>query len=219
MSMDEEEWRDIPGHEGRYQVSDRGRVKSLDRIIERPIGKGRTPTATTRIFAPGMMLAPGRAGHGYQTVVICKGKNSRSYCVHVLVLMAFSGPRPVKGVSRHLDGNKDNNRASNLVWGTYKENSADAARHGTTIRGSAFKTAKLSDREVSEIRALRGALPQSVLARAFLVSPSAIQGVIDGRTWKHAPVMPFDEAHALRASARSFQANARHWLKQRGALR
>lgn len=53
--------------------------------------------------------------------------------VHLLILEAFQGPRPEGTVTRHLDGDKTNNRLSNLRRGTPAENSQDAMRHGTHI--------------------------------------------------------------------------------------
>jgi hypothetical protein len=171
-----EQWRDIPGYEGAYQVSDQGRVRSLDRRVLHSDGGVR--------FHKGRVLHPGLASNGYFTVAVGR-RNSR--CLHDLVLTVFAGPRPLpEAVGRHLDGNKANNTASNLCWGTRKENSADSDLHGTHPRGSQKPQAKLTETAACEIRHLRRFVSQSELARRYSVSPSAIQAIHDGRTWTHA---------------------------------
>ena len=107
------EWRDVPGFEGRYQVSDDGRVLSLPRY-----GAG------------GRMLKLAPTGKGYRSVSLSLAGASRGRLVHQLVLLAFVGPRPADAVTRHLDGDPTNNALSNIVYGTPVENRADMRRHG-----------------------------------------------------------------------------------------
>lgn len=87
---------------------------------------------------------------GYPSVrIVLNGKRIR-YSVHRLVAMTFLSDRPSdKHEVRHLDGNKLNAHASNLAWGTRKENADDRERHGTTSRGDAHGIAikKSSHRE------------------------------------------------------------------------
>lgn len=79
-------WKAIPGYEGKYEVSDLGRVRSLTRRV-RVVPHG---IETTRIVQ-GRILRPGKVKDGHVTVAVGKG-NSRP--VHQLVLEAFVGPRP-----------------------------------------------------------------------------------------------------------------------------
>lgn len=109
-----ETWKDIPGYEGRYQVSDEGRVRSLDRPI-RVVCHG---VEAVRI-AKGKLLRPGRNKSGHVTVAIGKG-NSRQ--VHQLVLEAFVSPRPAGCEVLHLNHNPADNRLENLRYGTRSEN-------------------------------------------------------------------------------------------------
>lgn len=52
--------------------------------------------------------------------------------LHYLVVRAFHGTKPFpKAVTRHLDGNAQNNRPENLCWGTVRENVHDSIKHGT----------------------------------------------------------------------------------------
>ena len=117
-----EEWRDVPGWEGRYRVSDLGRVESVERIV--PCGDG---TRTVRQC----FLLPGLTPKGYERVVL-QGDGARSkQKVHRLVMLAFVGPCPEGLETRHRDGDKRRNHLANLLYGTSSENTFDAVRHGT----------------------------------------------------------------------------------------
>lgn len=105
-----EEWKPVVGHEESYEVSDLGRVRSLDREV--PCFNG-----TRRM--KGRILKPGPNNSGHVTVAIGQ-RNSR--LVHTLVLEAFVGPRPEGCDSLHLNHNPKDNRLSNLKWGTRGEN-------------------------------------------------------------------------------------------------
>ena len=107
-------WKNIPGYEGRYQVSNLGAVRSLDHPV-RVVARG---TEATRL-SPGKLLRPGKMNSGHVTVALGKG-NSR--CVHQLVLEAFVGPRPKGHEVLHLNHNPSDNRLANLKYGTRSEN-------------------------------------------------------------------------------------------------
>lgn len=107
-------WKAVVGHEGQYEVSNLGRVRSLTRYV-RLVAKG---TETSRI-SHGRILLPGRSRTGHMSVVIGKG-NSRM--VHQLVLEAFVGPRPPDTEALHLNHNPSDNKVTNLRWGTRQEN-------------------------------------------------------------------------------------------------
>lgn len=109
-------WKDVVGHEGAYQVSDQGRVRSLDHRV-RLVAKG---VETTRL-SPGKILKPGKQlKSGHLSVAIGKG-NSRP--VHQLVLEAFRGPRPPNCIDTlHEDHDPSNNKLGNIRWGTRSEN-------------------------------------------------------------------------------------------------
>ena len=164
-----ETWIAVPGREGEYEVSDLGRVRSLDReVIHQMKGK---------------LLRPGRSSNGYPSVVMGQ-KDSRT--VHSIVAAAFLGPCPAGQQVRHRDGDRANPAVVNLLYGTPVENRADAERHQTVVKGSQYRSAKLTEAKARRIRALRGKVSQSILARRFGVSPATVQAVHDGRTWRHA---------------------------------
>lgn len=108
--MNHEIWRDVPGFEGKYQVSNLGRVKSLDRIDS--IGRRRT----------GVLLKPWKERNGYRLVSIMSGDKQRRYYVHRLVAETFIGPLPDGYEVNHKDEDKTNNTAGNLEYLTHKDN-------------------------------------------------------------------------------------------------
>lgn len=115
-----EEWRDIPGFEGMYQVSSLGRVKSLPRA-RRGRGKGLH-------MVPGRILKPIRVGD-YLGFQLCNIKTYTRYC-HRLVAECFLDKVEGKTNVNHIDGNKKNNIYTNLEWCTSKENAVHAFKIG-----------------------------------------------------------------------------------------
>lgn len=108
--------------------------------------------------------------------------------VHVLVALAFHGPKPEGYECRHLNGDRNDNRPENLSWGTHKQNAEDAIRHGTTLRGVRHPRAgaKLTDHAVREIRQCANAgMKNRILAMMFGVSPRTIRTVVQREAWRH----------------------------------
>ena len=119
-------WRDIPGYEGSYQVSSKGRVRSLPRVV--PVYDRVRQVSYVRL-CPGKILREAvcdRAGH----VSVHLGKYSRGIPVHQLVMLAFHGYPPPGMEARHLNGNPKDNRPENLKYGTHSENMLDMYRDG-----------------------------------------------------------------------------------------
>ena len=168
---DLEIWKPIVGFEGRYEVSNHGRVKSLLRC------RG----TTERILKP---FTNNQVGH--LSVRLYARRERRGSLVHRLVLTAFVGPCPSGTECRHLDGNPTNNHVGNLCWGTRTENMADNIRHGTIAIGIRNGNAKLTDDGVREIRELlKQGLSQRKIARLFSVGHDAISAINTDRLWKH----------------------------------
>lgn len=111
--MTGEVWRPVVGFEGRYEVSDAGRVAGLCR--------------------GGRVLSQFVDACGYYRLGLYKTSGRRvNKRVHTLVAEAFIGPRPrPDAVARHLDGDSLNNIPANLAWGTVSENVVDSIEHGT----------------------------------------------------------------------------------------
>lgn len=125
-----EKWLPVVGYEGFYEVSDHGRVRSVDRVITR-ISRGKAVDVhyNSRELSPGS-IPP----YGYLFIVLSRGNRPSNALVHALVLEAFVGPCPAGMEARHLDGKPANNQLSNLLWDTHRANCDDRAIHGTSGR-------------------------------------------------------------------------------------
>lgn len=111
-------WLPVVGYEGLYEVSDQGRVRSLDRYEQVRSRSGNL----YRQFFPGALKAQ-RLRPAYLAVHLSKDNKPATRYVHALVAEAFLGKRPEGMVVNHIDENKLNNKADNLEWATYMENS------------------------------------------------------------------------------------------------
>lgn len=123
--MPREEWRPAPGWSA-YEVSSRGRVRSVDRVLADGRGAG------------GKLLKPSRDKDGYLYATLSDG--SRRWRVHVarLVLFAFAGWPEEPGMEAcHRNGRRWDCRRANLYWGTKPENRADRERHRARRAGRA----------------------------------------------------------------------------------
>lgn len=111
-----EQWKDVVGYEGYYEVSDHGNVRSLDKEVRTNIRH-----VKSRIIK-GKVLKPYKKNHGYYAVSLSKDGKWFTTEIHRLVAKAFL-PNPMnKKVVNHKDGNKLNNHIDNLEWTSYKEN-------------------------------------------------------------------------------------------------
>lgn len=169
-----EEWRPIAGYEGVYEVSNFGRVRSLDRWVRANSGWRKTEI---RYFTPS---SSGRSKK-YKRVLL--RNPDKQHPVHQLVLEAFVGPRPENCEVRHLDGDPSNNRLDNLAWGTKAENQADKIRHGTILYGTANPASKLTEADILAIRASNKR--QVDLAQIYGVSQPIISAIRLRKIWKH----------------------------------
>ena len=114
-----ETWIPIPGYEGLYDVSDLGRVRSLDRLDAR--GHARRE----------MVLKPRTSNKRHYVVLYTNGVRRRNSKVHRLVLEAFMGPCPDGLEGCHLNDDPTDNRLENLRWDTQSANMLDSVRNGT----------------------------------------------------------------------------------------
>lgn len=163
-------WKDIPGYEGKYQVSNMGRVKSLSRKVRCTHGAYRT--LAERI------LRPGKRADGHTSVVLGHGAHGSQ--VHQLVMLAFVGPPPDKHEVCHINGNPQDNRLENLRYDTRTQNILDVYRTGRAWR-------KLTLAEVYEIRAdLNAGMKGSNVARKYGISQTTVSAIKTGRTYSWA---------------------------------
>lgn len=173
-----EEWRPAPRFAGFYEVSDLGRVRSVDRVVTRDYGDGRTTTVKRRGKLMKFDYRDGYAAVRMQA----NGFSFKAY-VHRLVCEAFHGPQPSseKSMVAHNDGNPSNNTPGNLRWATPGENQRDRENHGTHNRGERSYLSKLTWDAAAEIRASNDSTTH--LAAKFGVTPANIRMIRRGLTW------------------------------------
>ena len=133
--MQKEIWKDVEGYEGYYQVSDYGRVKSLDRLI--------TQRNYKRLMR-GKILRPTLDGHGYHVYGLSKKGKVKNYRSHVLVAMAFLNHKPngFELVVDHKDDDPSNNNVDNIQIVTHRYNISKSKRGNSKYTGVCWHKGK-----------------------------------------------------------------------------
>ena len=117
-------WKPIVGYEGFYEISNKGRVRSLDRVIYFRNNKGKRKYL-------GKILKP-KYRNGYQFINLNKNKKCQTFSIHRLVALHFiPNPNNYKLVN-HKDGIKSNNNIENLEWCDYSYNLKHARENNLT---------------------------------------------------------------------------------------
>ena len=107
-----EKWKDIKDYEGRYQISNLGRCKSLRRMNWNGVGYWESPE---------LILKP-LSTRGYHMYILRKNSTHKAMSVHQLVGKYFiPNPNNLPEIN-HIDRNKHNNKVSNLEWMTHADN-------------------------------------------------------------------------------------------------
>lgn len=117
--MEQEIWKDIPEYEGLYQVSNLGRVRSLDRFISQSAGLGKS---SYKKKIKGKLMSPAPNGSGYLQVNLCRNNNRKKCFVHRVVYECFIGPIPEHKEVNHINHSKIDNRVKNLELSTRQQN-------------------------------------------------------------------------------------------------
>lgn len=167
-------WRDVPGYIGRYQVSNFGDIKSVDRFCR---------SRYSMRICKGVPLKKFNDGSGYWYVNLSNGKSAKKIAVHRIVLMAFIGPPMANQQACHNDGVRSNSRLSNLRWDTAKGNMADKTAHGTSAIGEKNPQSVLTEKQVLEI--LKSKQSSLKLAPTYGVASSMIRAVRLKQNWAH----------------------------------
>ena len=173
-----EQWRDIEKFVGSYQVSDCGRVRSL----ERRVLHARNITRRVR----GRILRSPQGSKGYPCVDLRADGVRVTRMVHGLVLEGFVGKCPPGMQACHGDNNRANDRLDNLRWDTPKVVQAKRVAHGTTNRGERCGRAKLTEADVERIRDL-GACGEThrAIGPHLGVGKSIVGSILRGENWAH----------------------------------
>ena len=124
-------WKDIENYEGYYQISNLGRVKSLNRTVKRSDGRVEYRKGTlmkTRISNSNK--AKNKNASDRESITLNKDGNTKYHLIHRLVAKAFIPNPENKKTVNHIDGNPLNNIVTNLEWATYSENVKHAYDNG-----------------------------------------------------------------------------------------
>ena len=168
-----EEWKDIKGYEGRYQVSNMGRIKSLPRM-------------TRTGYRNGVMLKPIKSSLGYMLV----GLSRKLYKVHRLVAETFlDNPQNLKYIN-HKDEDKTNNCVSNLEWCTCEYNNNYGTRNQRISLNSSRKRkilqCDLSGNVIKEWESIMSASKYYGVTRTNICSCcNGRQKTSAGYTWRY----------------------------------
>lgn len=170
-------WKDIPGYKGLYQASNRGRLRSLARVVKK--SNGSTQTIESRI------LKTPPDSEGYLQCTLFKGGVRWHPRLHQVISRTFRGKCPVGMEVCHKNGIKADCTANNLNHGTPLTNGADKVRHGRSVRGEQSHCHKLKKIDVIAIRQAyaQGGVTQKELGSLYGVSNTTIHDVVRGNKW------------------------------------
>lgn len=168
-----EEWRDVPGYEGIYQVSSLGRVKAV----------ARTSAQGHRLKE--RLRKPEIDKNGYSVVNLCADGVVKMHKVHRLVAMAFLPNEGGFPQVNHINGAKNDNRVENLEWVTCSENVQHAFTSGIrtpqriSFYGEKNPHCKLTDEQCDKMRSMkRDGTPNVVLAKLFGIGASQVGRIV-----------------------------------------
>lgn len=169
--------KDIPGYEGRYAVTEDGRVWSYPKI-----GRGKGTV--------GGWLKQGKHYKGYVQHYLCRDNIKKTIFTHRLVALTYI-PNPLgRKELNHKNGIKSDNRVENLEWSDRSDNLKHAVENGLLAvkRGAKHNMAKLTESQVLEIRNLWESRPrpqQRDIGKLYGVTQSAIHIIVSRKGWKH----------------------------------
>lgn len=176
-----EEWKLIDDFDGRYEISNLGRVKSL-----------RNYCNSGEPWIMKQFMGSGASGE-YLRIALMRpdGLGQRKLFVHRLVAKAFIPNPDNKPMVNHKNGIKNDNRVVNLEWCTHSENMQHAIKTGRKrgLAGEKNYQSRLSELQVIEIRRIleRGEKSMYQIAKDFGVSKVTIFDIKYRNTWKHIP--------------------------------
>ena len=185
LGMEEEIWKDIDGFEGYYQVSNMGRVKSVARTIfirTNIVGKTKPLSIKDRIIS----LQKER-GKYFAASLWINGVGVRIR-VHRLVAKAFIPNPKNKSEVNHIDGNKENNKSSNLEWATASENRTHAFRIGlqNSAVGEKVGSSTHTDDDVRTVLLeFKKGLSLTEISHKYGWNFGFPYRVVTGRAWNH----------------------------------
>jgi hypothetical protein len=177
QEIPQEIWNDIPGYESLYQVSNLGRVRSLDRRIKSrwPVGR----SIKGRVIIQGIDMA------GYYWFRLSKDGAVSMLHTHNAVMQTFVGQRPYNHDIHHINGDNKDNRLENLCYMLESEHIRTI--HPNPPKGEKSPNAKVTENDVRTMRKLyeAGTHAKRQIARMYGLSQKSARNIIERKSWKH----------------------------------
>lgn len=172
-------WKPIKGFEGYYEISNMGRVKSLERMVPyRILGLYRKQE--------GQILSAASDGYGYLFVILNKNRTKKTGKIAILVAEAFVSGKKEGLQVNHKNGVKTDNRSENLEWVTPRENTL----HAIEVLGKRRDKEnhwkhKITIAQVEEMRELykTGLFSQTELAKRYGIHRGQLSKICNHKSW------------------------------------
>lgn len=163
-----EEWRPVPGFESTYIASDLGRVARM--IGSRGVGKYWTTFMPRKIEGHGCSMGSAQTKRGR--------RGFRVYIHHIIALTFIGKPTKDKPIINHIDGNKENNRPSNLEWCDQGHN----VRHYLTLKAKRRRGRSLNGEEIMWIREqYKSGRSMNSIAKEMNMHPTSVSYQVKGK--------------------------------------
>ena len=178
-----EEWRDILDSDGRYKVSNTGRIKRMGFYITTKAGK---KIPSYKKYFGEKVLSSGTSCKSYPTFEY----DGKGRTIHRLVAEAFIDNPDNKPCVNHIDGDRTNNRVDNLEWCTYQENTQHGYDLGLIPRmsGEDSRRVNRSQSEIDFIRLWIDVGYRNIdISRGMGIEASTISRVRTNTTWANNP--------------------------------
>ncbi len=187
-----ETWKDIVGYEGLYQVSNFGRVKSLERY--------RSNHGKQQLISESIKSTR-KDKQGYLLLDLYKDNKQKTVRVHRLVAEHFLNNPDNKETVNHIDGNKENNNVMNLEWSTFKEQNEHLYKNNLKSKKNIDKAVKAMNKaQAKKVKCLNNGViyeSASEAARTVGISGSLIMRCCRGER---------------KSAGKDENMNALHWI-------
>jgi len=172
-------WIDVINFEENYQVSNMGRFRSKDAVINRTDGKS--------YVKKGRILKPTYYSNGYNQLMLYKNKKRYTFISHRVVAKHFIPNIDNKKEVNHINNVKDDNRVENLEWCTPSENIQKALIYNPNFgKNRGRENNRLTETDVIQIKKMiNDNLKNSEIISKYKISASSFFNIKSNKTWSH----------------------------------
>lgn len=185
QELKDEIWKAVPEYVGFYEASNLGRIRGLDRIINK---KDPRTEKEIKFLKHGRLLTPSYHHSGYLQIRLSKNGESKSFGMHQVVAKTFI-PNPLNyPMVHHRNDLRVDNKAPNLEWTDNSGNIKAAIASGliNTALGESQGNSIFKNEDILKIRELyTQGVKQAEIARIMNVKKGRINEIVHRKTWKH----------------------------------